>query len=239
MIKILILCVLVGVLGWGLLSMERRSLYFPDRRLVATPAVYRLAYEDLHLTASDGVRIHGWFIPASKAPSSRINAPLAILLCHGNAGNVSHRLDKLSRLHLLGVNVLLFDYRGYGLSEGKPSEKGTYLDAEAAYRYLTDVRKIPPDQIVLYGESLGCAVATEMAMRHPSASGLILESPFTSTVAMANIVLPWFPASWIIRNRYDSLSKIPRLNMPLLILHSPHDEIVPFHMGQALYAAAP
>src|SRR5207248_2460746 len=128
-----------------------------------------------NLKSTDGVKIKGWFIPGVLP---------TLLFCHGNAGNISHRLDKLQIFHKLGLNVLLFDYRGYGQSEGVPSESGTYADAEAAYRYLTETRKIPPSQIILYGESLGCAVATEMARRHPAAA-LILESPFTSTVAMA------------------------------------------------------
>lgn len=237
MTKIVIL-VLLSIAAWsGLSSLERRSLYFPDRTMIAKPSVYRMAYEDLHLLTKDGTRIQGWWISAVR-PGGQPAAP-TILLCHGNAGNISHRLDKLAKLHGLGANVLIFDYRGFGQSEGQPSEKGTYADAEAAYRWLVNAKALAPGSIVFYGESLGCAVAVEMAIRHPDAAGIILESPFTSTVAMAARVFPWLPAKWIVRYHYDSLSKIPRLRMPLLILHSPQDEIVPFEMGRRLFAAAP
>jgi len=230
MSKAILLLILFVVAWLGLNSLERRSLYFPDRTMSATPGVYRLVYEDLHLLATDGTKIHGWYMPGT--------SPLTILLCHGNAGNISHRLDKAMRLHSIGVGLLFFDYRGYGLSEGSATELGTYQDAEAAYRYLVEIKRLKPDKIIFYGESLGCAVATEMAIRHPAA-GLILESPFTSTVAMARRIFPWLPVRWIVRYRYDNLSKIPKIKMPLLILHSPQDEIVPFAMGQELFVAAP
>lgn len=227
------LLISLAILAWlGLRSLEGMAMYYPDRQLIATPAICRLRYEDVVLQTSDGKRVHGWFIPSGQA-----DAPV-ILLCHGNAGNISHRLDKAVMLHHINLAVLLFDYRGYGQSEGVPSEQGTYADAEAAYRYLTEVKKISPGRIVLYGESLGCAVAVELARRHPAAA-LILESPFTSTVAMAKRLFPWLPIGWMVRNRYDNLSKIAQMKMPLLVMHSPQDEIVPFQMGQQLYAAAP
>jgi fermentation-respiration switch protein FrsA (DUF1100 family) len=174
------------------------------------------------------------------------------LFCHGNAGNISHRLDKLEKFHALGANVLIFDYRGYGQSDGHPSELGTYQDADSAYQWLVKREALSVEndagnplhasrstpRVVFYGESLGCAVAVEMAVRHPGA-GLILESPFTSTVAMAKRIFPWLPVKWIVRYRYDNLSKIPKIKMPVLILHSPQDEIVPFAMGRQLFNAAP
>ncbi len=231
MTKIILLVVLVIFAWLGLSSLERRSLYFPDRQLFATPKVYRLDFEDLILKTSDGTKIHGWFIPAGRVKGR------TVLFCHGNAGNISHRLDKLLKFNGIGLNVLLFDYRGYGQSEGNPTEAGTYADAEAAYRYLSETKKIPATQIILYGESLGCAVAVEMARRHPAAA-LILESPFTSTVEMAKRVFPWLPVDWIVRYKYDNLSKIPQIHIPSLIMHSPQDEIVPFEMGIKLYKAA-
>ena len=206
--------------------------------MFATPAAYGLTFDDLDLRTSDGIKIKAWFIPAV-APHSPVPASPTLLFCHGNAGNLSHRLDKLQKFHRIGLNVLLFDYRGFGQSEGSPSEAGTYADAEAAYQYLIQVKTIPPHRIILYGESLRCAVATEMARRHPDAAALILESPFTSTVAMGKRIFPWLPVRWIVRYHYDSLAKIPRIKMPLLIMHSPQDEIVPFEMGRQLYAAAP
>ena len=161
-----------------------------------------------------------------------------ILFCHGNAGNISHRLDKVARLHHAGADVLLFDYRGYGQSDNvAPSEKGTYADGEAAYLYLTKTRGIAPERLFLHGESLGGAVAVETALHHPVA-GLILESAFTSTIAMAQRVFPWLPARQIIRYRYDSLAKLPRLTMPKLFLHSRQDDVVPFFMGEQNFQAA-
>jgi len=291
MIKIAILVLLLITAWISLRSLEPRTLYYPDRTMIAKPSVYRLAYEDVHLVAADGTKIHGWYIPAAKervsehaservsgrqAPSNNTHSPTrspayprkwkggqlaapTFLFCHGNAGNISHRLDKLAKYHALGINVLIFDYRGYGRSEGRPSELGTYRDAEAAYQWIVHKPSFPRatggnpsmapppetagddarNKIVFYGESLGCAVAVEMAIRHPDAAGLILESPFTSTVAMAKRIFPWLPVKWIVRYRYDNLSKIPKIKMPLLILHSPQDEIVPFAMGQELFAAAP
>ncbi len=238
--KIMVLVVLLVLMWLGLRSLEPRTLYYPERDMAATPSVYRLVYEDLSLKASDGTKIHAWFVPSrpSKIQNPKSKMGLTLLFCHGNAGNISHRLDKLRLFHDLGLNVLLFDYRGYGKSEGKPTEQGTYQDAEAAYRYLVETQKIPQGKIIFYGESLGSAVALEMAVRHPSAA-LILESAFTSTLAMGKLVYPWLPVRWLVRYRYDNLAKIPRLKAPLLILHSPQDEIVPFWMAQALFAAAP
>jgi uncharacterized protein len=132
MFKLFILIVLAALAWIGLSSIERRTLYYPDRQLFATPAACGLAFDDLDLKTSDGVKIKGWFVPAAQSPSA-----LTLLFCHGNAGNISHRLDKLQKFHRLGLNVLLFDYRGYGQSEGTPSEAGTYADADAAYAYLT------------------------------------------------------------------------------------------------------
>ena len=235
MIKFVVLAIFLVVAFLSLRSMEPRTLYYPDRTLVANPGVYRLVFEDLHLVAMDGTKIHGWYVPASAKAATDNPVVPTILFSHGNAGNISHRLDKLEIYHKLGVNVLMFDYRGYGLSEGTPTEDGTYEDAEAAYQWL---RKRGVFNVVFQGESLGCAVAMEMAVRHPEGRGLILESPFTSTIAMAKLIFPWLPVKWIVRYHYDNVAKIPGIRMPLLILHSPQDDIVPFAMGRALYSAA-
>lgn len=212
---------------------EESNLYFPDKQLVATPAQVKLPFENVWMTTSDGVRIHGWFIPTKhRGP----DAP-TLLFCHGNAGNISHRLDKAGRLTAAGANVFLFDYRGYGQSQGRPSEKGTYRDAEAAYRYLTEEKKISAQRIIVHGESLGGGIAVETALHHPVA-GLILESAFTSTHDMAKRVFPFLPTRWMVQYKYDNLSKVSRLSVPSLVLHSPQDEIVPFEMGKQLYEAA-
>jgi fermentation-respiration switch protein FrsA (DUF1100 family) len=232
-LKIFIFLLVVGLLLWlGLRWLEQNSLYYPDRQIIATPSQVGMPYEEARFKTSDGVDIHGWWIPRGGQPA----AP-TILLCHGNAGNMSHRLDKIARLRKAGANVFLFDYRGYGQSDPRvPTEAGTYRDAEAAYRYLTETRRIPASRIVLHGESLGGAIAVELARKHPAA-GLILESAFTSTADMAARVFPWLPARWVVRYRYDNLSKLPQIEIPTLFLHSPQDDIVPFDMAQKNLAA--
>ena len=210
---------------------ERANLYFPSRALAAHPGSLGLKYEELKLKTEDGASIHGWYV--ENAPGSPV-----MLVSHGNAGNIGDRLDKLLLFRKAGASVLFYDYRGYGRSSGTPSEEGTYRDAEAAYRWLTAVKGAPPKRIVFYGESLGCAVAVELALRR-EAGGLIVESGFTSTEDMARVVFPFLPARWLIRFRYDSLAKIPRVRCPVLVMHSPQDDIVPFSMGRKLFMAAP
>jgi len=249
--KILAVLVIgVVVIVFGLRRFERMNLYFPMRELMATPAQVGMPYEEVEMQTSDGVVIHGWWIPFTVIPAKtgihrwapadnrRGDDVKTMLFCHGNGGNISHRLDRAKRLVAAGANVFLFDYRGYGKSAGKPSELGTYRDAEAAYRYLTEKRGLPSAKIVLYGESLGGAVAVETAVHHP-VGGVILDSTFTSAVEMANHYFPWLPARLIMRYPYDSLSKMAGMKAPLLFLHSPQDDIVPFALGRKLYEAAP
>ncbi len=207
-----------------------RLVYFPTREHDGgTPRALGLEYENVSLTASDGVRLHGWYVPA--------DTPLrTVLLLHGNAGNISHRLDKLAVLNDLGVSVFLLDYRGYGRSEGSPDEAGTYRDAEAAYIWLRE-RGIEPPQLMVYGESLGGPIATDLATRQP-VGGLILESSPSSILAVAQYFYPLLPVSTLLSVRYDALAKIGNVHAPLLILHSPSDEIVPFAMAEQVYAAA-
>lgn len=208
-----------------------RLVYFPSRAHDGgTPAALGLAYEDVTLSAADGTRLHAWWVPA---PGAR----RAVLLLHGNAGNISHRLDKLAVLHGLDVSVLLLDYRGYGRSEGAPSEAGTYQDAAAAYAWLRG-RGLPAEAIVAYGESLGGPIAVDLAASQPL-GGLILESAPSSIVGVAKHHYPLLPVEWFLSVRYDALARLPGVRAPLLILHSPSDEIVPFAMAEALLAAAP
>jgi fermentation-respiration switch protein FrsA (DUF1100 family) len=196
-----------------------------------TPTALGLAHEELELRAEDGVRLHGWFLPVK-------DSRWTVLLCHGNGGNISHRLDRAILLQSrLRADVLLFDYRGYGQSEGSPDEEGTYRDARAAYRWLREHGQ-RPERIVLFGESLGSAVALELALG-AEARALVLESPFASVPAMARAVY-WFLPVWpLVRTRYDNLAKIPRLRVPLLVLHGDRDEIVPYSQGRQLFEAAP
>jgi pimeloyl-ACP methyl ester carboxylesterase len=212
---------------------EPRLLYYPDRQLEQTPDHAGLKYEDITLTASDGVRINGWFLPAH----TEGNAKLTVLLLHGNAGNISHRLEKLSILRDLGVDSFIIDYRGYGRSEGRPNEEGTYRDAQAAYEYLTRQRKLPPRSIIVYGESLGSAIAADLASK-VEVGGLILEEAFTSTGDVGQKMFPFFPVRWLVRNKYDTLSKMPRIKVPLLMLHSREDETFNIRHAQLLLAAA-
>jgi len=226
----LVYCLLAATLFWlGLRWFERVQLYIPDSRLDVHPGSYGLPYETARFTASDGASLHGWLI------HGRIGAPV-VLLMHGNAGNISNRVEKARLLHGLGASVFLFDYRGYGESRGRPTEAGLYLDAEAAYAWL--LRRTAAAEIVFYGESLGCGVAVELALKHPP-EALVLESPFTSVVDMAKVVFPFLPASLLVRERYDTIAKIGGIRTRLLIMSSPDDEVVPFAMGQALFAAAP
>jgi hypothetical protein len=207
-----------------------RFVYFPTRDLDGgTPATIGLAYEDVALRTADGVRLHAWFGPGGAGRPT-------LLFLHGNAGNISHRLEKLSILNDLGVSVLLLDYRGYGLSRGEPSEAGTYRDADAAYDWLR-ARGIEPGSVVPYGESLGGGVATDLAARRP-VGALILESTPTNMPDVARAHYPLLPAGLLLSVRYDALAKIPSVSAPLLLLHSSEDEIVPFAMAERLHRAA-
>ena len=210
-------------------------VYFPDRELSSTPSEVGLDYEDVYLTTSDGVRIHAWHIPG--------RSDTTLLWLHGNAGNISNRVDNIAVLHRrTGLGVLIVDYRGYGQSEGRPSESGLYSDAEAAFGYLvTDLRLDPREDIVLFGRSLGAGVAAELAARH-AVRCVILESGFTSVRAMAKAVYPSWMVSLttpLLDARFDTLSKVGRITSPLMIVHGDRDEIVPLGMAEEIYSAAP
>ena len=202
----------------------------PGRQLVATPKQAGLDYETVSLVTADGVKLHGWFVPAQQARRT-------VLFFHGNAGNISHRLENLAIFHQLGLNTLIIDYRGYGLSEGRPSETGLYRDAEAALQYLQETRGISAADIIVFGHSLGGAVAAWLAARHPLGA-LIIESSFTSIPAIAADLYPWLPARWLTRLHYDTLGNLQAVSSPVLIIHSPEDEIIPFHHGRRLFEVA-
>jgi len=211
---------------------QARLVFYPEtgRGIVATPAQVGLPYEDLRLTTSDGVSLHGWYVPAAQPRGT-------VLFLHGNAGNLSHRLDSLQMFHRLGYATLIFDYRGYGGSSGTPSEPGTYRDAEAAWRHLTEERRIPPCRIVLFGESLGGAVASWLAARQKPAA-LVIASGFTSVTELARHFYPYLPVRWLVRIRYDTVKNLRAVAAPVLIAHSPDDDIIPFEHGRLLYQAA-
>jgi fermentation-respiration switch protein FrsA (DUF1100 family) len=222
---LLAMLVLVGLAMIGLGRLENAFVYHPDRRLGARPDAVGLPFDEVWLTAEDGVRLHAWHIRAA--------APQAlVVVCHGNAGNISHRLRLAEALAREGLDTLLFDYRGYGRSGGSPSEAGLYRDGEAA-RHWAEARGLP---VVLYGESLGGAVAIELAVRRPAAL-LVVQSSFTSLPELAGRLMPL--GNRLVRQRFASLEKIGRLAGRLLVVHGDRDELVPLDMGQRLFAAAP
>jgi uncharacterized protein len=200
-------------------------LYYPTRTVAPTPAFA----EDVELR-SDGERLHGWWVPAERSRGH-------VLFCHGNGGNIGDRLAHVRLLAQAGLDVLVFDYRGYGRSSGSPSERGTYRDAAAAHAALLRRPDVDPARVLLLGESLGGAVALELALAAPPA-GLILQSAFTSVRDMARVHYPFVPRS-LVPDAYPSLARIPSLRAPLLVLHGARDAIVPLLYGEALFEAAP
>jgi fermentation-respiration switch protein FrsA (DUF1100 family) len=207
-------------------------IYYPEtgKNLISTPDYVGLAYEPVEISTTDGENLHGWFVPAPSANGT-------VLFFHGNAGNISHRMEYLLMFHRLGYNTFIFDYRGYGHSTGSPSESGTYLDAQAAWRYLADARSIPPPRIVLFGESLGGSVAAWLAINEKPGA-LVLASAFTSVPDMAAKIYPFLPVRLLSRFDYNTLEYLQSVNCPVFIAHSPQDEIVPFAHGRTLYEAA-
>ena len=214
--------VTVGILVVLLMIFEGKLIYFPSRDGVGpSPG------EEVWLTAADGVKIHGWYLPHPKARAT-------ILHLHGNAGNLEDRRDLVRRMQELGASVMAIDFRGYGKSEGSPDEAGLYADSRAAYDWL--LTKTTADRIVVHGESLGGGPACELASTVPC-GGLVVQSAFTSAPDMAPRVVPWFPR-FLVRTKYDNRAKVARITCRKLFIHSKRDEIVPFDMGEALYAAA-
>ena len=210
---------------------QPRLVFFPASSIEATPADRGLAYEDVHMNTADGETIHGWYIPTETVAKH-------VLFFHGNAGNISDRPNTVAMLNGFGHAVLIVDYRGYGYSSGRPSEAGTYQDAAAAWDYLTATRKVEPQDIVIYGRSLGGAVAVWLAAeRDPG--GLIVESTFSRMADMGAYHYPYLPARLLTRIRYDSLARIAHVRCPVFSAHSRDDELVPFALGEALADAAP
>ena len=222
----------VGMAVWVFCS-QRGLVYCPRRELAAAPDEAGLEYEDVWLTNGLGTRLHGWWLP-------REGAARALLLCHGNGGNVSHLMETYGIFHDLGMSVLVFDYSGFGQSGGRPSETATRADARAAWDWLMG-RGFAPGDVVLFGRSLGGGVAArlarELADAGVSPGGLIMESSFISITAMGAAQYPWLPVRWLVRYRYDSLKALAGVTVPALFLHSPEDDLVPYAMGRRLYDA--
>ena len=214
---------------------EKRFIFFPELEVLDTPENASLEYEDIYLDTDDGLRLHGWFLPASRWAA---RSTQTWLWFHGNGGNVGTRVGQLERANsLLGVHQFIFDYRGYGKSEGIPSERGTYLDARAALSYLRKRPGIDPGRIVYFGHSLGAAVAIELAEANPP-FGMALLAPFSSIKDMAKLTLPIPFAGWLVGGHYNSVKRIPNVRTPLLVLHGELDEMVPHEQGVRLYQAA-
>ena len=229
--------ILLVYLGLTALIYFRQSslVFLPeiDRSFRASPADIGLAFTSLKLVTADGEALDAWFVPADTKRAARG----LIVFFHGNAGNIGHRLDYLRMFHDLGLATLIFDYRGYGLSSGVPSEEGTHLDAEAAWLHATQALGFPAGRIVLFGESLGGGVATRLAAEHHPGA-LVLASTFTSVPDMGADLYPLLPVRLLARIRYDSLTQLAQIACPLLVIHSRDDNIIPFAHGQRLFAAA-
>jgi len=228
-----VLIVIVGVyvlFAVYLFAFQPRQVYFPDRVLLTDPSSVGLDFENVSLKTEDGIKLSAWYIPSESARG-------VILFCHGNAGNISHRLESIQIFNRLGLDVLIFDYRGYGQSEGKPTEVGTYMDSEAAWQYLVEERQVSPSSIIVFGRSLGGAVAAWLSHRH-TPGALILEATFTSAIDMAAKMYPYLPVRLLSRFNYNTADYLAEINCPVLIVHSPEDEIMPFSHGKQLFEIA-
>ncbi len=229
--RLLLLFVVLGLLYAGLVFGESRFIYFPARGLTTTPADAGLDFVDVHFNAEDSERLHGWWVPGQDNQAT-------LLWFHGNAGNLSNRVELLELFHdELGVGVFMFDYRGYGRSEGQPSEAGLYADARAALEATQMHAEVQPDEIVVVGQSLGAAVAVELASTY-SVRGVVLEAAFTSIPDMARHHYPFLPVWPLLKTSFDSEARISNIDAPLLMIHGADDDIVPFDMGRELFEAA-
>jgi uncharacterized protein len=220
----------MSLTGDALNSFVESQIFFPDRDLVCTPADYGLTFEEVWFTASDGVKLHGWFVPAQQSEA-------VLLFCHGNAGNISHRVDNIARLNAIGIGVFIFDYRGYGKSEGSISEAGFYHDAEAAYLTARGYASQGCGHLVVFGRSLGGIAAVHIASQHPC-RGVVLESTFTHLGAMAREHFPIPGVHKMLKTRLNAVDKIAHVNAPSLFVHGDLDDIVPMSLGRELFDAA-
>ena len=222
----------VVYIGWGLMLyiLQPKLLYAPTRELFYTPAELDLEFENVIFKTADGLRLSGWFIPAQ---ISRFT----ILFCHGNGGNMMHCLDSIDIFHNLGLSCFIFDYRGYGESGGKPSEEGTYLDAQAAYKWLTEEKKVPPGDIIVFGMSLGGSIAAYLASKSKVAA-LVIESTFTSYADIGSRFYPYMPVRWFARFGYKTIHYIKDIRCPVMLIYSRDDEVVPFEFGLELFNSA-
>jgi uncharacterized protein len=225
------------VIGAGYLTLvlllylvQNSMVFFPDRNVTVNPSAVGLSWEDARFETEDGKTLHGWYIPNE-------DSDVVFLFSHGNAGNISHRIGFIDLLHDKGISTFIYDYRGYGESEGSPTEKGLYKDIRAAWEYLTGELGYDGSQVILFGRSLGGSVSAHLA-QSVNPGGLILESTFTSARDVASNIYPFIP-SRIVRFDFATIEYLQNINTPLLIMHSRDDSIIPFHFGEKLYEAAP
>ena len=222
-----------AVLSIYVYYMQSSMIYYPNmpgRDLVATPENIGLNFQNVEFFTEDKVRLHGWFIPGK-------NAKRTVLFFHGNAGNISHRLESIEIFHRLELNVFIIDYRGYGQSEGKISEQGTYRDAEAAWNYLINTQGINEQEIIIFGRSLGASIASWLASKHTPAA-LIIESAFTSIPSMGQRFYPFLPVRWLTHFKYDTKQYVKNISCPVMVAHSKNDEIIPYDEGREIFDAA-
>jgi len=243
--------------GWGVILyiMQPKFLYSPVREIACTPGDLGFDFEEVIFNTADGLQLSGWYIPA---PAPRLRgdklapaqagdgfdpvqgfalADFTVLFCHGNGGNIFHRLDSINIFHNLGLNCFIFDYRGYGNSEGKPSEEGTYLDVMAAYEWLTKAKETSADNIIVFGRSLGGSIAAQLASK-VSPCALVVEGTFTSYVDIGKKFYPYMPVRWFARFSYRTIDYIKNVHCPVMFVYSRNDEVVPFEFGLELYEAA-
>ena len=236
-LAVLLFVVYASVRVYGIWNNQREGIFEPEAVLQTIPIRLGAPFEELRIPSGSGAErgeLHAWWIAAEK------NDAPTVLYLHGNSRNISHNLENALRYRTLGCNLLLVDYRGYGKSTGgKPSEMKVYEDAEAAWQYLVGKRGIRPKQVIIYGLSLGGAIAVDLALRHPEAAGLIMENSFTSMQAMGELKYEFLPVGLMLNQRFESLQKIPNLKIPVLLIHGTWDKKVPYEMSQQLYAAAP
>jgi hypothetical protein len=231
-----ILIIFILLMAWITLYVkyfERRGIYYPTSSIEMTPYHYGLDYQEVYFSTADGLKLNAWFIKTQTSVAT-------ILFLHGNAGNISHRVEIIKMFNEAGFDVFIFDYRGYGRSQGAPTEDGLYTDAHSAYNYLVNEKNIPPERIVLYGKSIGANVAIELASKLETGM-LISDSAFTSALDMGKKIFPFIPRSLlrlIASVEFDAISKIRDIKIPKLIIHSRDDEIVPFSHGERLFKEA-
>jgi hypothetical protein len=219
-----------GGLGVILYLRQPQFLYNPRQEVTYTPDELGLDFEDVVFQSADGLKLNGWYVPAN-------NSNLTILFCHGNGGNMMHCLDSINIFYNLRLNCFIFDYRGYGKSEGEPSEEGTYLDARAAYDWLVNVKKSSPNNIIIFGRSIGGSIAAQLASK-VAAKSLIIESTFTSYADMGKKFYPYMPVRWFAKFKYSTIDYIKDVHCPVMIIHSRSDELVPFEFGLELYESS-